>query len=66
MALLFVQYTPYELKSGSWMDPRTREEFAQSVFNVIESYAPGFKDSIIGYDMLTVSVQLLLVDCKFW
>ena len=35
------------------MDDATRENFANRVFEVIEEYAPGFKESIVGYDMLT-------------
>lgn len=49
---LFIQYTPYELAGGKW-DDETREKFADKVFNVIEDYAPGFKESVIGRDILT-------------
>lgn len=55
VALLFVQYTPYEPKDGPWSEPGKKDKFADQVFSVIEQYAPGFKESIIGYDMLTVS-----------
>ncbi|KAG8383991.1 hypothetical protein BUALT_Bualt04G0071300 [Buddleja alternifolia] len=50
---LFIQYTPYKPIEGSWGDPAYRESFAQKCFNLIEEYAPGFKSSIVGYDMLT-------------
>ena len=46
VALLFCQYMPYSAKM-------TKEEFAKSVYNVIEEYAPGFTESIIGSDILT-------------
>lgn len=45
---LFVQYAPYHLKNGkSWADEETKNEFAASVYKVIEHYAPGFTNSII-------------------
>ena len=49
---LFNQYTPYELKDGQW-DDDTRERFADKIFDVIEDYAPGFKASVIGRDILS-------------
>eukprot|EP00644_Phytophthora_capsici_P011061 jgi/Phyca11/565409/estExt2_Genewise1.C_PHYCAscaffold_180047 len=53
IALLFVQYTPYKPKDGSWSEPGKKERFASQVFSVIEEYAPGFTKSIVDYDMLT-------------
>ncbi|GLD93401.1 hypothetical protein PINS_up001993 [Pythium insidiosum] len=53
VALLFVQYTPYAPKDGSWDTPGKKEAFAKQVFSVIDQYAPGFSQSVIGYDMLT-------------
>jgi len=53
VAQLFVQYTPYHLSQGSWVDPRTKEVFADRVFDVIEEYAPGFKKSVVGRDILS-------------
>jgi len=50
---LFTQYTPYHLKSGdSWHDDATREKYANIVFDTIEEYAPGFKASIVGKEVL--------------
>ena len=49
---LFNQYTPYELRDGEWND-ETRERFADKIFDVIEDYAPGFKASVIGRDILS-------------
>ena len=49
---LFIQYTPYQLKDGEWND-ETRESFADKVFDVIEDYAPGFKASVVGRDILS-------------
>ncbi|EQC37561.1 beta-carotene ketolase (CrtO type) [Saprolegnia diclina VS20] len=52
IALLFVQYTPYAPKDGPWTDAK-KAQYADQVFSVIEQYAPGFKQSVLGYDMLT-------------
>jgi phytoene dehydrogenase-like protein len=49
---LFVQYAPYNLSNGTW-DDQNRQAFADSVYNKIEDYAPGFKNSIIGQDLLS-------------
>ncbi|KAK1791638.1 hypothetical protein P4O66_013639 [Electrophorus voltai] len=49
---LFTQFTPYWLEGGrAWTD-EDRENFANSVFDSAESYAPGFKASIVGKDIL--------------
>uniref|UniRef100_A0A4W4E5U6 Pyridine nucleotide-disulfide oxidoreductase domain-containing protein 2 n=1 Tax=Electrophorus electricus TaxID=8005 RepID=A0A4W4E5U6_ELEEL len=49
---LFTQFTPYWLEGGrAWTD-EDRENFANSVFDSAESYAPGFKESIVGKDIL--------------
>lgn len=57
VALLFVQYAPYDVSawkgSAGWDSPGAREEFANRVYDVIEQHAPGFKDSIEGQDILT-------------
>ncbi|KAF9620360.1 hypothetical protein IFM89_011095, partial [Coptis chinensis] len=50
---LFIQYTPYKPLEGSWEDTVFRESFAKRCFSLIDEYAPGFRSSIIGYDMLT-------------
>ncbi|XP_072026882.1 pyridine nucleotide-disulfide oxidoreductase domain-containing protein 2-like [Amphiura filiformis] len=48
---LFTQYTPYTLKGLEWNDD-TKNLYADKVFDTIESYAPGFKDSVVGRDIL--------------
>jgi phytoene dehydrogenase-like protein len=50
---LFIQYTPYELASGTWDDPGVKDAFADRVFEVIEEHAPGFTSSVIGRDILS-------------
>jgi phytoene dehydrogenase-like protein len=49
---MFTQYAPYELKDGPWTDAR-RNEYADRCFDVVEQYAPGFKDSVIARQILT-------------
>lgn len=50
---LFTQYTPYELAGGQPWDEKARNAYADTVFDCIEAYAPGFKVSVIGRDILT-------------
>ena len=52
MCLIFTQYAPYTLSTGAW-DEAAKEEYAANVINSIEMYAPGFKDSIVGKEVLT-------------
>ena len=49
---LFTQYSPMKLNGQRWTDEE-RDAYADKIFNQIEEYAPGFKSSIIGVDMLT-------------
>ena len=49
---LFTQYSPMTLNGKRWTDEE-RDAYADKIFNQIEEYAPGFKSSIIGVDMLT-------------
>ncbi|EYC21034.1 hypothetical protein Y032_0020g192 [Ancylostoma ceylanicum] len=48
---LFTQYTPYQLRTGSW-DAELKEKYAKHVFNEIDAYAPNFSLSVIGYEVL--------------
>ncbi|XP_069467642.1 pyridine nucleotide-disulfide oxidoreductase domain-containing protein 2 [Ambystoma mexicanum] len=50
---LFTQYTPYNLAGGKTWDDQERNAYADRVFDWIEKYAPGFKASVIGRDILT-------------
>ena len=50
---LFTQYAPYELKEGAVWDDKLKREYANKVYDKIEKYAPGFKNSIIGEDLLS-------------
>ncbi|XP_051507311.1 pyridine nucleotide-disulfide oxidoreductase domain-containing protein 2 [Myxocyprinus asiaticus] len=50
---LFTQFTPFLLEGGRAWNNKDRESFADTVFNWIEQYAPGFKKSIVGKDILT-------------
>ncbi|KAK7110479.1 pyridine nucleotide-disulfide oxidoreductase domain-containing protein 2-like [Littorina saxatilis] len=53
VVLLFTQYTPYTLAGGRTWDDDTRNKYADSVFDTIEDYAPGFKSSVIDRDILS-------------
>ncbi|KAF5910232.1 pyridine nucleotide-disulfide oxidoreductase domain-containing protein 2-like [Clarias magur] len=49
----FTQFTPYWLEGGrAWTD-EDRDNYANTVFDSVEHYAPGFKQSIVGKDILT-------------
>ncbi|KAJ7325092.1 hypothetical protein JRQ81_018112 [Phrynocephalus forsythii] len=50
---LFTQYTPYTLAGEKQWDDQERDAYADRVFDCIEAYAPGFKASVIGRDVLT-------------
>ncbi|XP_032850662.2 pyridine nucleotide-disulfide oxidoreductase domain-containing protein 2 [Tyto alba] len=50
---LFTQYTPSVLVGGRPWDEQARNAYADTVFDCIEAYAPGFKASVIGRDILT-------------
>ncbi|XP_041065773.1 pyridine nucleotide-disulfide oxidoreductase domain-containing protein 2 [Carcharodon carcharias] len=50
---IFTQYTPYYLQGGKEWDELERNCYADRVFDCIEQYAPGFKASVIGRDILT-------------
>ncbi len=49
---MFTQYAPYELKDGPWTDA-LRNEYADRCFDIVERYAPGFKESVIDRQILT-------------
>jgi phytoene dehydrogenase-like protein len=41
---MFIQYAPYELRDGTWDDHR--DAFADRVFDVVNDYAPNFKNAV--------------------
>jgi phytoene dehydrogenase-like protein len=49
---MFTQYAPYRVNGGAWTD-EMRNEYADRCFDVVERYAPGFKDSVIDRQVLT-------------
>ncbi|XP_040293078.1 pyridine nucleotide-disulfide oxidoreductase domain-containing protein 2 [Bufo bufo] len=49
---IFSQYTPYTLSEGRTWNEEERNKYADNVFDWIEKYAPGFKASVIGRDVL--------------
>ena len=50
VCLFFTQYTPYNLKGG-WTE-KAKESYANLIFDTVEDYAPGFKESIVGKEVL--------------
>lgn len=47
---MFVQYAPYELRDGSWDDER--DAFADRCFDLMNEYAPNFKDAVLDRQVL--------------
>ncbi len=48
---MFIQYAPYKLADGSW--DQIKDGFADRCFDALEEYAPGFKSSVIGRQVLS-------------
>ena len=49
---MFCQYAPYALRGGRW-DDAAKNAFADSCFDVVEQYAPGFTASVIDRQVLS-------------
>lgn len=52
VALFFTQYVPYAGDDGRPWDDDLKKEYASKIFGIVEKYAPGFTDSIVGYEVL--------------
>ncbi|XP_033880184.2 pyridine nucleotide-disulfide oxidoreductase domain-containing protein 2 isoform X1 [Acipenser ruthenus] len=50
---VFSQFTPYWLQGGRAWEQKDRDSYADTVFEWIERYAPGFKQSVVGKEVLT-------------
>ena len=48
---MFIQYAPYKLKEGTWDD--VKDKFADRCFEIMDSYAPNFKRSVINRQIVT-------------
>ena len=48
---VWMQSAPYHLKESNWNDQR--QALGDSVIDILESYAPGFKNSILHRQVLT-------------
>jgi phytoene dehydrogenase-like protein len=48
---IFVQYAPYALAEGTWDEQK--EPFADRCVELLEQYAPGFKDSVLHREVLS-------------
>jgi len=49
---MFVQYAPYKLKNGTW-DDAAKNAFADRCFDIVQQYAPNFKQSVIDRQMVS-------------
>jgi phytoene dehydrogenase-like protein len=49
---MFIQYAPYKLKNGTW-DDETKNKFADRCFEIMNQYAPNFKQSVIGRQIIS-------------
>jgi phytoene dehydrogenase-like protein len=48
---MFVQYAPYKLKDGHW--DQVKETFADRCIDIVNQYAPNFKNSVIARQVLS-------------
>lgn len=48
---MFIQYAPYQLAEGTWDEQR--ETFADRCFDLLNEYAPNFKNAVIDRQVLT-------------
>jgi len=48
---MFIQYFPYKLKDGN--PDEVKEKFADRCFDILNEYAPNFKKSVLGRQILT-------------
>lgn len=48
---MFIQYAPYKLKEGNWDEVKDR--FADRCFDILNEYAPNFKQSVIARQIVT-------------
>ena len=55
VCLFFTQYTPYDLPGGGWTE-EAKERYADLIFDTVEEYAPGFKSSVVGKEVLSPPV----------
>ena len=57
VATLFIQWTPYSYFKEDLKFPgrhlQRKTDFADRVLDIIDTYAPGFKNSVVGMDILT-------------
>ena len=48
---VYVQYTPYRLKSGDW--PKRKDELGDLVLRTLEAYAPGIGELVLAHHVVT-------------
>ncbi|GAB6025453.1 Pyridine nucleotide-disulfide oxidoreductase domain-containing protein 2, variant 2 [Chamberlinius hualienensis] len=50
---MFTQYAPYHLADGRQWNDDVKQEYLNIVLNSVEEYAPGFRNSVIGSEVLS-------------
>ncbi len=50
---MFIQYAPLDRKDGKSWDEAGKKEFAERVFKIVGDYAPGFRELVDDYQVLT-------------
>jgi phytoene dehydrogenase-like protein len=50
---MFVQYAPYDRTDGKVWNDSTNAEFAERVFSIVSDYAPGFRDKVDAFHVLS-------------
>lgn len=50
---MFCQYAPYDLADGAVWDDAAKDAFADRCFDVVERYAPGFKNAVDARQILS-------------
>lgn len=50
---MFIQYAPYTRADGKVWDTESKAEFAERVFKIVSDYAPGFRDRVDAYHVLS-------------
>lgn len=48
---MFIQYAPYKLREGTW--DSIKEKFADRCFDILNEYAPNFKNAVINRQILS-------------
>ncbi len=50
---MFIQYAPYTRTDGKQWDKASKDEFAARVFSIVDEYAPGFKQLVEHFQVIS-------------